>query len=106
MTKRKVIAFDLDGTLAASKYPMDDRMGELLGRLFDKYQVCIMSGGSFEQFEKQLLPNLKANANKLKKLHLMPTCGTRYYRFKDGRWHQEYAEEKIKKRRKKLSRSE
>ena len=91
--RRKVIAFDLDGTLAPSKSPLPDRIGELLVQLLDKYQVCVMSGGKFEQFEVQLLSNLKADSSKLHKLHLMPTCGTRYYRFEDDRWKLQYAED-------------
>lgn len=90
---RKVIAFDLDGTLAPSKSPLPDRMAELLDKLLDKYQVCIMSGGKFEQFETQLLNNLKSDEKKLAKLHLMPTCGTRYYRRQNDKWHQVYAED-------------
>jgi phosphomannomutase len=90
---RKVIAFDLDGTLAPSKSPLPDRMSELLSELLDKYQVCVMSGGKFEQFETQLLDNLKADTQKLTKLHLMPTCGTRYYRHETGKWHKVYAED-------------
>lgn len=90
---RKIIAFDLDRTLAPSKSPLPARMSELLGRLLDKYQVCVMSGGKFEQFETQLLNNLKASSAQRQKLHLMPTCGTRYYRFKNGKWQQIYAED-------------
>ena len=90
---RKVIAFDLDGTLALSKMPLPDRMSELLNKLLDKYQVCVMSGGKFEQFETQLLNNLKANSAQLSRLHLMPTCGTRYYRYQSNKWQQIYAED-------------
>lgn len=90
---RKVIAFDLDGTLAASKSPITDRMSSLLEQLLERYQVCVMSGGKFEQFQKQLLSNLKVRSKQLEKLHLMPTCGTRYYRFKNGKWNQLYAED-------------
>ncbi len=91
---KKVIAFDLDGTLADSKSPADDRMTSLLNQLLEKFHVCVISGGKFEQFEKQLLSNLKADPDKLEKLHLMPTCGTRYYAYdmtKPG-WHKVYAE--------------
>jgi hypothetical protein len=92
---RKVIAFDLDGTLAPSKSPLPDKMAELLNRLLDKYQVCVMSGGKFGQFEIQLLSNLHISADKLVKLHLMPTCGTRYYKYDGaaGRWTLQYAED-------------
>lgn len=99
---RKVIAFDLDGTLAPSKSPLPDRMGELLGRLLDKYQVCVMSGGKFEQFEVQLLNNLKADDKKLARLHLMPTCGTRYYKYQQGKWRQVYAEDFTQEQKKKI----
>lgn len=78
MTK-KVIAFDLDGTLAESKSALTDHMSTLLNQLLENYSVCVISGGKFEQFEKQLLANLYAEPNKLERLHLMPTCGTRYY---------------------------
>lgn len=92
---RKVIAFDLDGTLAPSKSPLPDKMAEVLNNLLDKYQVCVISGGKFEQFEKQLLGNLKAEPLKMTRLHIMPTCGTRYYRFnsKTERWDKVYAED-------------
>jgi len=78
---KKVIAFDLDGTLAESKSPLPDKMAELLNQLLDNFQVCVISGGKFEQFNVQLLSNLKASPNKLERLHLMPTCGTRYYMY-------------------------
>ncbi len=92
---RKVIAFDLDGTLAPSKSPLPDRMGELIERLLEKYHVCVISGGKFEQFNKQLLNNLKAGADSLERLHLMPTCGTRYMRFSAEKkeWVTVYAED-------------
>jgi phosphomannomutase len=91
--KRKVIGFDLDGTLAPSKSALPDRMAEALSNLLDKYEVLVISGGKFAQFEKQLLSNLKADPEKLAKLHLMPTCGTRYLRFKSGKWELVYAED-------------
>lgn len=92
--KRKVIAFDLDGTLAPSKSPLPDRMSPLISQLLEKYQVCVISGGKFEQFEKQLLSGLKTEISLLKKLHIMPTCGTRYLSFNEntGKWKEVYAE--------------
>lgn len=92
---KKVISFDLDDTLAVTKSPISDRMSELLGRLLEKYDVCIISGGKFEQFEKQVVNRLDAPKHLLNKLHLMPTCGTRYYRYDElaSKWRLQYAED-------------
>jgi phosphomannomutase len=101
---KKVVAFDLDGTLAESKSALTDRMAELLNQLLEKFHVCVISGGKFGQFEKQLLANLKADPSKLEKLHLMPTCGTRYYVFDiaKGDWEQVYAEDFTEPEKKKI----
>ena len=90
---RKVLAFDLDGTLAPSKSSLPERMSEILDQLLDHFEICIMSGGQINQFHVQLLDGLKTSDEKLKKLHLMPTCGTRYYKYEDGQWGLQYAED-------------
>lgn len=95
MPKRSCIAFDLDDTLAVTKSPISDRMSELLGKLLTKYDVCVISGGKYEQFQRQVVERLDAPAHLLNKLHLMPTCGTRYYRYDElnGEWKLQYAED-------------
>ncbi|RYX78780.1 HAD-IIB family hydrolase [bacterium] len=92
---KRVIAFDLDDTLAITKSPISDRMGELLSGLLEHYDVCIISGGKFEQFKKQVVDRLEAPAHKLNRMHLMPTCGTRYYRYDElaKDWKVQYAED-------------
>lgn len=92
---KKVLAFDLDGTLAESKSAAEDKIVELLDDLLDYFHICVISGGKFEQFQKQLLANLKVEPAKLEKLHLMPTCGTRYYKYNvaTGEWEKVYAED-------------
>jgi phosphomannomutase len=101
---KKLIAFDLDGTLAESKSPADERMTGLLDQLLAKFQVCVISGGKFQQFEKQLLGGLKSAPAKLEKLHIMPTCGTRYYTYDPGKqsWEQVYAEDFSEPQKKKI----
>jgi phosphomannomutase len=91
--RKKLIAFDLDGTLAPSKAPLPDRMGELLTGLLNKFEVCVISGGKYELFQRQLISNLPASDEQLQRLHLMPTSGTRYYSYKSGQWLQIYAED-------------
>jgi phosphomannomutase len=89
----RAVAFDLDDTLAVSKSRIDGRMADLLARLVQTTDVCIISGGRFEQFENQVLLHLKADPRALASLHLMPTCGTRYYRWVDEEWRLIYAED-------------
>ncbi len=92
-SKVRAIAFDLDDTLAVSKSQIDDRMARLLCELIAVINVCIISGGRFEQFDLQVLQHLPVSDGSLTSLHLMPTCGTRYYRWSDGSWRQIYAED-------------
>lgn len=89
---KRVLAFDLDGTLAPSKSHLPARMGEILDELLNYFDVCVISGGKFGQFETQLLQGLPSGSDKLERLHLMPTCGTQYYKFKNNTWKQVYAE--------------
>jgi len=90
---KKLIAFDLDGTLAPSKSHFDPRMVALFDRLLAKYHVCVISGAKYELFQRQFLTQITTESTSLERLHLLPTTGTRYYRFKDGEWHMEYAED-------------
>jgi HAD superfamily hydrolase (TIGR01484 family) len=86
-----MIAFDLDGTLALSKQPLDDDMA---GRIADLLDVCMMdviSGGDWPQFQKQVIGRLPERAN-LANLFIQPTTGTKLYRFVDGEWRAIYAE--------------
>lgn len=89
---KKLIAFDLDGTLAPSKSHFHDRMVNLFDRLLEKYHVCVISGGKYELFQRQFLTQITTDPELLAKLHLMPTSGTRYYRFESGEWKEKYAE--------------
>jgi phosphomannomutase len=88
----RVMAFDLDDTLTVSKSQIDPRMARLLDQLLSRLDVCIISGGRFEQFETQVLRFLKASPERLPHLHVMPTCGTRYYTWAGG-WQLRYAED-------------
>ncbi len=101
---KKVIAFDLDGTLAPSKSEVPGRILKLIDRLLDKFQVCVISGGKFDQFDKQLLSKLNTDKNKLIKLHIMPTCGTQYYSFNNesNKWIKVYSEDFNDEQKKKI----
>ncbi|MFT8355922.1 HAD-IIB family hydrolase [Bifidobacterium aquikefiri] len=88
--RAKVVAFDLDNTLARSKMRMSEHMGSLLSQLTHITTVAIVSGGRFEQFRDQVLQVLP-DATDNSRLHLMPTSGTRYYRWHNDAWLRVYA---------------
>lgn len=87
-----LIAFDLDGTLAESKQPLQPPMTNALSSLLTVAHVAIISGGDWPQFQKQIASRLPATA-KLSNLWLMPTTGTKLYTHSenDG-WNPVYAE--------------
>lgn len=91
---KTLVVFDLDGTLAQSKSAIDDEMGRLLAGLLGvpEVQAAIISGGDWSQFETQVLANLPHGAD-LEKLSLLPTNGTRFYRYTGGRWNKLYSED-------------
>lgn len=80
-TPPRLVAFDLDDTLAPSKSAIDPRMGDLLVALAERVEVAIISGGQLAQFTMQVVDRLpQTSADTLSRLHLLPTCGTQYYR--------------------------
>ncbi|MBI5357612.1 HAD-IIB family hydrolase [Candidatus Saccharibacteria bacterium] len=99
---KKLIAFDLDGTLAPSKSHFHDRMVNLFDRLLEKYHVCVISGGKYELFQRQFLTQITKDEDSLGRLHLMPTSGTRYYKFEKGEWVEQYAENFTPEQKKKI----
>lgn len=81
MPTPRLVAFDLDDTLAPSKSAIDPRIGDLLVALAERVEVAIISGGQLGQFTAQVVDRLpEASDDALARLHLMPTCGTQYYR--------------------------
>lgn len=91
---KKLVVFDLDGTLALTKAPMDPEMADLMAQLLAKKHVAVIGGGKYELFQEQLLNPLNGRPeNLLKNLSLFPTTSTRYYRYENGGWEKVYAHE-------------
>ncbi len=91
MKRYRVAMFDLDGTLAASKSDISPATAQMLCALLSAIDVCIISGGRWEQFDAQVLQHLGKVCD-LERLHLMPTCGTRYLRWNESAWIEMYFE--------------
>jgi hypothetical protein len=88
---KKLIVFDLDGTLAESKTSLDVETATLLSALLGIVRVAVISGGNWPQFEKQLLANLP-DQESLERLSLLPACGTKFYQYQAG-WEKLYSED-------------
>jgi HAD superfamily hydrolase (TIGR01484 family) len=97
---KKLIVFDLDGTLAPSKSSLDPQTAGLLRDLLGMIKVAVISGGAWTQFEKQLLTDLPKNSC-LANLSLLPTCGTKFFRY-NGKWEELYSEDLTAEQRKKI----
>lgn len=102
ISKKKLVVFDLDGTLTESKTPIDETMAGLIVQLLQKKVIAVISGGAFGQFEKQIIPMLRCSDELLKNLFLFPTTGTRFYRYTDHSWEEVYADEMTPQERAKI----
>jgi HAD superfamily hydrolase (TIGR01484 family) len=100
---KRLIVFDLDGTLAESKASLDAEMAALLSALLGIMKVAVISGGDWPQFKKQVLSNLPHDEH-LKNLSLLPACGTKFYQYA-GDWRKLYSEDFTADERGKITRS-
>lgn len=98
---KKVIIADLDGTIAPSKSQMDHEMAELILKLLDYVDFAVISGGKYEQFQKQFIGSL-GRSSKFSRLYLLPTCATTFYRYSDGEWKRMYAEDLSESQKKRI----
>lgn len=104
LRRKKLIVFDLDGTLAPTKAAMDAGMGRLLGRLLAAKKVAVIGGGKYGLFRTQLLATLKCPKDLLKNIFLFPTTSTSFYRYQKG-WKNVYALKLSKRERDKIKKA-
>jgi len=88
---KKLIVFDLDGTLAESKASIDADMSRLLHDLLGIVKVAVISGGDWPQFQEQVVSHLPQDKS-LANLSILPTSGTKFFRY-SGDWKNLYSED-------------
>ena len=88
----KIIIFDLDGTLAESKSAVTPAMVSTLKRLVSRFEIAVISGGAWPQFESQLINRLDLNPEESRRFHMFPTSGTSFYSNDGSGWNCVYSE--------------
>lgn len=88
----KIIVFDLDGTLAESKSRVSLQMASSLKRLIARFEVAVVSGGAWQQFESQLISRLDLTPEESRRVHMFPTSGTSFYDNDGTGWSCVYSE--------------
>lgn len=101
LRQKKLIVFDIDGTLTPSKAPADKEMIQLLLRLLDKRSVAIIGGGKYSLFNEQLVEQMPKKDKRLERLYLFPTNSTAFYRF-NGDWNKIYSHELSEEEKEKI----
>lgn len=86
---KKLVIFDLDGTLTKSKRALESTTAKLLGELLRKNKIAVIGGGKYEIFQTQFLKKLKVNKNLFRNLFLFPTNASVFYRYNRG-WQRVY----------------
>lgn len=99
---KKLIIFDLDGTLTESKSAIDAEMASLVGKLLGIKQVAVIGGGKYELFQSQFLTRLSIAPELLKNLFLFPTTATAFYRYGGNDWQKVYSQELSKEEKGKI----
>lgn len=102
--KKSLIVFDLDGTLAPSKSPLEPEMSKALVALLKEKKVAVIGGGSYEQFKKQLLAPFKCSPKLLKHFFIFPTTSMAFYRYNQG-WKEVYRKVLKESEKKKILRA-
>ena len=82
--RKKLVIFDLDGTLTPSKSAADGVMVELLLGLLEKKKVAVIGGGKYSQFQNQLLSRMPRRDSRLLDFFLFPTTSNAFYRYDQG----------------------
>ena len=88
---KKIICFDLDGTLAPSKERLDDEMVDLVDQLLEKYYMSVITWWWPDRFQRQIFDYITTDENLLNKFIACPNCGTKMLRYENGQRNKLYS---------------
>lgn len=98
---KKLIVFDLDGTLTETKSNLKSDMSWVLGQLLKEKKVAVIGGGTYKQFRRQFISELDCSPKLFKNLFLFPTTATSFYQYDRG-WKKVYSYELSEKERREV----
>jgi len=101
---KKLIVFDLDGTLTESKSEIKPDMSGLLCKLLKTKPIAIIGGGKYQLFRTQFIAKFKCPKELFHNLFLFPTTSTSFYCYQNG-WKKVYAKELSKREKKKIKKA-
>lgn len=81
---KRLIAFDLDDTLAVTKQDIAPRIAELLKQLSKHYPIAIITGGTYGQIESTVTAKLDLSESDLERFYFLPTNGLQMYHYDAG----------------------
>lgn len=84
-----IVIFDIDNTLTESRSKIDARLATLLSKLIDMVPVALISGGSLDDFQSQVISHL--SHVKKENLYVLPTTGSELFTYKNNTWTKEYS---------------
>jgi len=85
---KKIFAFDIDGTLTASKTLITESMANLIKELIKQKMIIAIAGGSFKQMETQFLPPFSNDEKMMPFIHnfiFLPTSGSQRYKYDENK---------------------
>jgi len=84
---KKLIIFDLDGTLAESKQPVSEKMAVAVASLLARSTVAVVSGCNLQQLLSQLIePVSSVDPELAQQMYLLPTSGAACYTHDGSSW--------------------
>lgn len=92
---RKIVLFDMDGTLTPPRKQINADMIRALKNLEKEYEIGIVTGSDFEYIKQQIEPALDIGGLRLSTLHLFPCNGTKYYQWKNNKFECIYSADMI-----------
>lgn len=92
---RKIVLFDMDGTLTPARKQIESDMIRALKLLEKEYEIGIVTGSDFEYVRQQIEPALDIGGIRLSTLHLFPCNGTKYYKWENNKFECQYSADMI-----------